>query len=193
MASYILIALVNISFSIQSAHLTTTVREYYKAKNDENGDASNFMADTVKIWFETKAHKPTLRIKGRKKSGPWANWDREFKSHSDYDSLWLDQDNSVSGIFYENNEFYEMIGKPATRTTRTFWFDDNGLISGILIVWQQGQKTSDHYLAPVVEWASKNAPDDLSQLYPESKIDPSNPGKWRILLERYRRETITDK
>jgi len=173
----------------QNIDLRSVTASYFKAKSQNDGSEQGFVADTIKIWFENKSNKPILRIKGQKKTGPWAEWDEEFKSSSRFDILWSN-DNlwSVSGVFFEDNEFYELIGKPPTKTTRTFWFNDKNLISEILIIWKPGQKTSADFLEPIEEWALKNDSITISQLYPNQTIKPSkeNAILWRKLIGSYR-------
>ena len=187
-SSFILIALLGCN-SIQQNDLKLIAESYLEAKSMDDGSADKFTTDTLKIWFENKSGDPIRRIKGQKKTGPWAEWDKEFKSYSEPDSLWTDvKSNSVSGKFFESNEFYGLIGKPPTETTRTFWFNTDNLISEILIVWKPGQKTSDYYLRPIVEWALKNDSLEITSLYPKEEIKPSaiNAKRWRKLIIDYK-------
>ena len=93
-------------------------------KNNPEGKW-NFTTDTVKLWFDDKNGNPILQIKGKKSTSPWKAWDEEMHSSTDYDSIWFDKnENTVKGYFYENNDFYSLIGKPPTKTLRTYWFDN---------------------------------------------------------------------
>lgn len=172
-----------------SNNLEDRMDKYLKAKLQRDGSHLNYVSDTLKIWLEDKSKEPRLRIKGQSSGGPWADWDKVFHSYSWADSVTVNaKGRSTIGTFYESNEFYDLIGKPPTRSTRTFWFDKNDEIDEILIVWEPGQKTSDQYLKPIVEWAMLNAPAEIEAIYPNGSIKPSdqNAKRWRLLIESYR-------
>lgn len=169
---------------IQSSELGV-FNNYFKAESDERW---NFTADTVRLWFDERSGEPILRIKGQASNGKWKAWDEEMRTIIEIDSIWYDDNaHAVSGYFYENNDFYELIGKPPTKTLRTYWFEEMK-IRDILIYWiPEVNTTSDVFLEPIVSWAEIYANDEILELYPNNKIVPSkeNAIKWRNLINRY--------
>ncbi len=164
---------------------------YYELKAQQSDERWNYLADTLYTWFETKERRPIKSYKDKPKSGGgWAAWDRVMRSETTYDSIWFDAtDNTVKGFFYENNDFYELIGKPATKTLRTYWFDDQMQISEVLIYWiPEENTTSGHFLKPIVIWAQEHDSAEISYLYADEEIKPSakSARRWKELLERYR-------
>ena len=147
------------------------------------------MADTVRSWFDEKTGAGNIQLKGVPASGIWTEWDQEMNAYIKYDSLIPDDEiHSVSGIFYEFNDFYRLIGKGPTKTIRTYWFDKNNMVEEILIVWSpENTLTADH-LVPVVNWALKNDSIEISELYKEEKIIPSleSAKRWKTLLRKYK-------
>jgi hypothetical protein len=171
-------------------------RDYYSASKSGSLNKWNFTTDTVKVWFDKKSGDPSLQIKGKQKTGKWSEWDKEMNSSSNYDSIWFDDhENAVKGYFFENNDFYELIGKEPTKTERTFWFDQNRKIKEILIYWipEENTTTAEH-LKPIVEWAMENDSLEIQQLYPDGNFIPSaqNAIRWKDLLKSYRDSKNSD-
>ncbi len=166
--------------------------KYYSAQKNDSNDKWNFTNDTVKLWFDNKDGKPILQVKGKKATGKWKEWDREMKSNSFYDTIWFDEsENAVKGYFYEKNDFYSLIGKPPTKTLRTYWFDVNDKINEILIYWIPEENTiTAEYLKPIVKWAMANDSIEINQLYPNGNIVPSreNAIRWKNLIRKYQKE-----
>lgn len=163
---------------------------YFEALNEDTDSKWKFRADTLRVWFEDQNGEPVLNIKGQTKKGKWSEWDKVMHSTSSYDSIWYDaKENAVEGFFYEQNDFYRLIGKPATKTKRTYWFNGAHKISDVLIVWlPEENQLSDVFLEPIVAWAQEHDSTLLQEIYPEGKIAPSaeNARKWKALIKRYR-------
>lgn len=164
-------------------------KRYYQLTKKNSDDKWNYTTDTLKLWFDKKDGNPILQVKDKKSIGKWKEWDEEMNATSYYENLWVDREqNAVKGYFFENNDFYEMIGKPPTKTLRTFWFNNKDKIFEILIYWipEENRLTSE-YLKPVLEWAEKNYPEEIKTLYPNGEIIPSreNAIRWKRLLEKY--------
>ena len=164
-------------------------RNYYSAIKEDSDERWNYTSDTVEIWFDDKEGTPSLRIKGKESTGKWQDWDVEMNSTSWYDSLWYDRDEEViQGYFFENNDFYELIGKSPTKTLRTYWLNENNKIDEILIYWIPEENTpSSEHLNPIVEWALENDSTEITELYPNGAIIPSkeNAIRWKKLLSKY--------
>jgi|GEM_PF-2691817 len=164
-------------------------KEYYAELKKGTEDKWNYTADTVNLWFDDKDGEPILQIKGMKPGGRWKEWDKEMKAESNYDSLWFDiSEHAVKGYFFENNEFYQLIGKPPTKTLRTYWFNQNNKIHEILIYWiPEENTTTGEKLKPIVEWAMKYDSTEIQYLYPNNQLIPSeeNARRWKDLLKKY--------
>ena len=162
---------------------------YYTAIKEDSDNRWRFTADTVKLWFDDKDGQPTLQFKGKKSTGKWKEWDKAMNSSSKYDSIWFDtNENAVKGYFFENNDFYKLIGKSPTKTLRTYWLDENNKIQEILMYWiPEENTTTGEHLKPIIEWALKNDSVEIQQLYPNSRIVPSaeNAIRWKRLLRKY--------
>lgn len=148
-----------------------------------------FTSDTVKLWFDAKEGDPILQFKGKKEAGKWSEWDKAMNAKSYYDSIWYDKnEHAVKGYFFEENDFYKLIGKKPTKTLRTYWINNKSMINEILIYWipEENTTTAEH-LKPIVQWALKYDSIEIQQLYPNGKLIPSkeNAIRWKKLLERY--------
>lgn len=164
-------------------------KNYFRAYKNESENQWDYTRDTVRIWFETKSGEPLLKVKRKRFKGKWVAWDREMNAISYYDSLWYDKaENAVTGFFYENNDFYKLIGKNPTKTIRTYWFDKDNRIPEILLYWipEENTTTSEH-LKPIVKWARNYDSLMLDRIYKNGNIIPSgeNARKWKELLTIY--------
>lgn len=166
-----------------------TFKKYYSSVNENNADKWNYTTDTVKLWFDKKEGQPILQVKGKGSTGKWKEWDSIMNSRSRYDSLWYDEnEKAVKGLFYENNDFYELIGKSPTKTLQTYWLNENNKIHEILIYWiPEENTTSSEHLSTIVDWALQYDSTEISELYPNGRIVPSkeNALRWKKLLKTY--------
>jgi len=166
---------------------------YYAALTNHSDEKWDYSTDTVKLWFDNKEGSPVLQFKEKAVMGEWIEWDKAMNTRAWYDSLWFDKDaNAVKGLFYEENDFYELIGKGATKTLRTYWLNDNNRIKEILIYWipEENTTTAEH-LEPIVKWAMSHDATEIQQLYPEGRLIPSkdNALRWKKLLKEYRADS----
>ncbi len=188
----ILLQITSCNHQDQSAQKIRLFEAYFSAVNSEEANKWQFTTDTVKLWFDDRENDPVVQVKGQPSRGPWKEWDEEMNSASYYDSLWFDmEENAVKGYFYERNDFYELVGKPPTKTLRTYWFDENDKITEMLIYWipEENRLTSE-YLEPVKAWALEWDSALIMDLYPDDRIIPSreNAIRWKALLREYREE-----
>ncbi len=162
---------------------------YYEAVKIKSPQKWDFTLDTLKIWMEDTLSTPRLQIKGKISSGPWKDWDSIMNSVTYYDTLWYNKsEHAIQGYFNENNDFYHLIGKPANKTLRTYWLNDQDKIDELLIYWiPEENKNTAHYLKPIVEWAMTYDSLEIKDLYPEGRIIPSieNAKRWKVLLKQY--------
>lgn len=163
--------------------------EYYKAVQNHSEKKWNYTTDTVKVWFDDKKGKPVLNIKGTGSTGMWEEWDEEMDATASYDSLWYNEtEHTIKGYFYENNDFYRLLGKGPTKTLQTYWLNENDKIKEVLIYWipEENTTTSEH-IKPVVEWAKENDSTEIRKLYSNEKLIPTrhNAKRWKALLKKY--------
>ncbi len=149
-----------------------------------------YTSDTLYTWFDDVQGTPAISVKGAATAGKWAQWDSVMRSRSFFDTLWYDMDeSSVKGYFYEDNDFYRLIGRPPNKTLRTYWFNEQDKVTRLLIYWIPDENTpSDSFLKPVAEWARQYHPSELDDLYAHQTIVPSteNAVRWKALLNKYR-------
>lgn len=173
----------------QASREISIFKNYYEAAKDGGDEKWNYTEDTVRQWFDDKNGDPIVQVKGQASTGRWKEWDEEMNANSYYDSIWYNEaENAVQGYFYENNDFYQLIGKGPTKTLRTYWFDNNDKINEFLIYWiPEENTTTTENLKPIVEWAMKNDSTEIMELYPDNRIIPSreNAIRWKVLLTRY--------
>jgi len=177
----------------QESEKMQAFHKYYAALTNHSEEKWDYSTDTVKLWFDNKDGSPVLQFKEKAAMGEWLEWDKAMNARSWYDSLWFDKDaNAVKGLFYEENDFYELIGKSATKTLRTYWLTDNNRIKEILIYWipEENTTTAEH-LGPIVKWAMSHDATEIQQLYPEGRLIPSkeNALRWKKLLKEYRADS----
>ena len=192
MKKILLFAALILAFSCRvennSSNLVIQLQNYLEAKAAKDNSHWQYLADTVYTWFDKKTGAGNIQLKGVPASGIWTGWDQEMNAYIKYDSLIPDDEtHSVSGIFYEFNDFYSLIGKGPTKTKRTYWFDEENLIKEILIVWDPSNTMTAVHLKPVVEWVLRNDSIEIQELYPNGEIIPSaeNARKWKVLLDKY--------
>lgn len=164
-------------------------KSYYVAVQEKSDDKWNFTTDTLRMWFDDTTGNAILQIKGRPSTGPWREWDKVMQTQSRYDSIWYEaSEHAVKGYFFENNDFYTLIGKGPTKTLRTYWLNEDNKIDKLLMYWipQENTTTSEH-LGPIVEWAMQHDSNEIKELYPDGRIVPSeeNAKRWKKLLNRY--------
>lgn len=174
----------------KESELLELFSSYYTAVKNDSEDKWNYSTDTVKLWFDDKEKDPVLQIKEQGTIGKWKEWDDVMNTTSFYDSIWYDKnEHAIKGYFYEKNDFYTLIGKPHTKTYRTYWLNDKNKINKILIYWIPGENiSSTKYLIPIVAWAMQNDSLEIQELYPDGRIIPSreNALRWKALLIKYR-------
>ena len=161
----------------------TRIQNFRAAK--ERGDlalASTFIAPGARQWFETKEGEGdpyTL------KAGRWDHWDKYFHSHNTMTN-WRSSGNAVTADVVETNDFMSMLDWHAQPYTMTWWLDDQGRITGVLIKSNPEKATSR--LSDFKEWARAHHPEELAYLMPNDRLDPTGdrPERWRAILTEWR-------
>lgn len=174
---------------VRENSLLNRFEKYYSLNRKGDPKLWNYAADTIRIWFDNMKGKPVLKVKGKKKNGKWSEWDKIMNSKVSIDTVWQQPDSSfVRGLFLENNDFYELLGKEPTITLRTYYFNSNNEITDLLIYWLPDKNIpSSIYLEKVAEWALIEDSALWVRLYPNNTILPSkeNALLWKDLLRRY--------
>lgn len=121
-------------------------------------------------------------------AGPWAAWDDHFKKRTETLSWEPGADGSVTVVFRELNDYYRLLERPWMTSSATYFFDDRGVISGLLIrpLGERDPGRTDEFL----EWAREHEPRELQALMPGGEVDPGadHPQRFRALLNRWRRD-----
>ena len=128
--------------------------------------------------------------------GSWAAWDAHFKKRTET-LFWASSDTgpdaggSVSVTFRETNDYYRLLERPWATSRATYYFDDDGRITGLLIeaLGERDPGRTEEFLA----WAREHAPGEIDALMPGGEIDPlgeraDHPERFRALLNRWRRD-----
>jgi len=108
--------------------LLTKLEAFRAAKRrGDYAEAAKYLADDARIWHVKKEGpgKP-YTVKG----GPWKDWDREFNGSSTREHVRV-SNHTVSYLSTETNDFYRLIEHPPARARITYYFDDEGRISGM--------------------------------------------------------------
>jgi hypothetical protein len=94
--------------------------------------------------------------------------------------------NVVTAIGNETNDFYTLTDWKPAPFRQTWWLDEQGRITGILLE-SLGKQTSRFREA--VAWGKAHHPDEIAYLMPKGEIDPSGDRaeRWKVLLEEWRR------
>ena len=162
--------------------------KYYEASKVDQEAVWEYSADTLRVWFESKKNEASLRYRGKQQS-KWGEWDDVMHATSHYDSIWFDSgENAVRGYFFENNDFYKLIGASSNKTLRTYFLNEDLKISGLLYERIPTQNSiSEKHMKPIVEWALVNDSVEITELYPDNEFVPSaeNALRWKTLLARY--------
>jgi hypothetical protein len=120
----------------------------------------------------------------------WTNWDVHFHSHSKYGAFKQEADRvTVAGE--EMNDFYRLLDQSPVPFEATWWFSDDGKITGFLFK----QVTHGTEVLPKLQvfaaWAKEHHPTELDYIMPNGEIDSTGdrPPRWRALLTEWRKST----
>lgn len=167
----------------QNALVILTVLQLKNA--DRSSDADTLFAEKARIWFETKDGEGKEFNRG--KAGPWAEWDKFFNAKK------LDQNikaypDSVVVLESEQNDFYLLIERQPKPMAITYYFDENGKISGKMVVGIKTIPAPTDRFDEAVSWLRTEHPDDLKLLMPDNEIVPNleNAVLWKQRLNEWR-------
>ena len=141
-----------------------------------------FVAPNARMWFESRSGEGEP-FTGT--GGSWEHWDTYFHSRSTMKN-WRVEGNAVTADVDETNDFMEMLDWRAKPYTMTWWLDDSGRITGVLVKGNPEKPVSR--LKEFEEWAREHHPDELTYLMPNGRIDPTGDRaeRWMALLKEWR-------
>ncbi len=167
-----------------------TVEAFRDARDRGDLDAARaLMSDDPRVWWEQKEGEGALWTLG---SGRWKAWDEHFNSEGDL-GPWQWSGDEVYAIVTEWNDYFELIEREdQSRYRLTYYFNDDGLISGYMIsdVDPAHPDPSSVDRSDEIEaWAIANDPDEWAYLRPDGKLDPTGdrPERTRALINQWRK------
>lgn len=149
--------------------------------------ARSFLAQPSRIWFESR--KGPGKIRDERGRGPWADWDDFFEGRSTLEYVSA-QDDSVTLILLETNDFLRMIERPPNRLLIRYYFDAETKIEGMLVRGLGTEEDKADRFEEVVAWLRERYPEKLATLMPDGEIVPDLElaRTWRDLLAEWREE-----
>lgn len=151
--------------------------------------AAAMLAPDARRWFERREGPG---MPWRVGQGPWARWDRFFRSTSEKRD-WTVEGRAVSVVSVEVNDFYRLIERPPSPARLTWFVDEEDRLSGFLVsrIEPDGGDGSRDLLDEFAAWAEVHAPKELAHVMPQGEIRPDGdrPERWKALLVRWRAET----
>ena len=170
---------------LQSDSLLNRINQFREAHARRDYVAArSFLAPDARIWFEEKTGEGSpYKIPGR-----WEHWDTYLHGHTTY-SNWQQTGNEITAEGHEINDYYRLLDWRPWPFKQTWWFNDQGQISGCFIRQVEGQGSTGSRLKEFKEWAKQNRPEELAYLMPKGSIDPSEdrPERWRVILVEWRK------
>lgn len=117
-------------------------------------------------------------------------WDKGVNGKVKYQNLEVDG-NSITGLFTERNDFFRLIGIDELKSENTYVFSPSGLIIKQTYEMLPDQPSFQEKMQPAVEWARKNKPEELKEIYPHDQIQYSREmgRRWVVLLAEWRKVT----
>lgn len=166
--------------------ITRRVVRFREARRTDPEAARALVSPGARIWFQTREGPGSpLDATG---SGPWAPWDRHFRSRSTMERA------DVSGrdvriVVQEINDWYRLVERPPSRYHITYTFDESDRIHAVLIHAIPGEPRRADRLAEFETWARENHPGLLAELMPEGNIDPRRAAQFKRALLAWRAES----
>lgn len=118
-------------------------------------------------------------------------WDFATNARSAYGDIQI-KGNTISTVLTEQNDFYKAIGIPERKYQFTFVYNDQGLIKeAILEKSLSSSEAFDTALKPALEWARKERPGELAEIYPDNNFvyNKEMAKRWLRLLGDWHKAT----
>jgi hypothetical protein len=118
-------------------------------------------------------------------------WDFAMNARSAYSDIQI-RGNTISTVLTEQNDFYKAIGVSERKYQFSFVYNDQGLIKeAILEKSLSSFEEFDAALKPALEWARKERPGELAEIYPNNNFvyNKGMARRWLRLLGDWRKAT----
>jgi hypothetical protein len=163
--------------------LKCRVKGYVAALNAHDVEkALSYLSDELALvsrGTETSLDKTALR--------EMLGWDVAVQSAVSYESLdW--EGETVTALFTERNDFYELLGISERRYRVTFGFEGDNIASLRVEPVADDAPSLAEALRPVVEWASTGHGELLAEIYADGDLvlSEGSARKWMELLRAWR-------
>jgi|SoiMethySBSTD1v2_1073268.scaffolds.fasta_scaffold01796_3 hypothetical protein len=181
-----LVALMMVWFSLPvSQGLKERFEAYRRAYNQHDSKAVlSFLAPD----YEFKVAKSTYKVAKKDLSG-LLEWDFATNAHTTYSDV-EEKGNAISAVLTEQNDFYKSIGISERKYRFTFIYSEAGLIKEAILEQALSDAASfEAALKPALDWARKERPQELSEIYPEGRFiyNRQMAKRWLALLQDWRK------
>ncbi|HKJ17754.1 MAG TPA: hypothetical protein VJ984_10420 [Xanthomonadales bacterium] len=114
-------------------------------------------------------------------------WDKGVNGKFSYEKLTIKED-SITGLFKEQNDFLKLLGIKDLRATNTYRFEFSGKIVEQTYTPLPDQPSFQDRMQECIEWAKANRPLELRDIYPENQMlfNEETGKKWVILLKEWK-------
>lgn len=156
---------------------------------DEDYSAARaIVAPDARRWWGSREGEGQPWTIGPAGRGPWASWDEHFGSKGT-EVEWAEGEGWASVTVSETNDYYRLLERGAQTNELTYYFDENGLIDGLVIgsAGERNMGLTEDFLA----WAREHHPGEIAELMPDGEIDPAgdHPQRMRRRLNLWRGAT----
>lgn len=159
---------------------------YVACLNDhEIEKALSFLSDDFHIHFTdydfTIDKKGMINVLG---------WDKGVNGGVSYKELVVEGD-SITGLFTERNDFFELIGIKELMAKITFTFDKSRLIVRQSYTPLPNQSSFQVKMQLAVEWLRENRPGEIDEIYHQNQIQFNRESgeRWLALLKEWKKAT----
>jgi hypothetical protein len=169
------------------ADLKERFEAYRRAMNSHDLQAvlSYLAAD-----YEFKVANSSYKVAKKDITGQ-LEWDFAVNARTAYGDIQI-KGNTISTVLTEQNDFYKAIGIPERKYQFTFVYNDQGLIKeAILEKSLSSAEAFDAALKPALEWARKERPGELDEIYPNNNFvyNTQMAKRWLRLLRDWHKAT----
>lgn len=167
----------------RSASLADRAREFRALLESNDYEAARrMMSGDPRRWWESKQGEGRAWQIGPS-AGPWAAWDKHFDSEREV-VRWTEDERSATVVVRETNDYFRLLERGPVLNEITYSFDDAAKIDGLLIraIGDRPPGRTEEFR----RWAAAHAPAELEAVMTGGEIDPSDPARFRALLNRWR-------
>jgi len=159
---------------------------YFKTLNDHKIEKTlSFLSDDFHLHFTeydfTIDKTGLINVLG---------WDKGVNGKVSYEKLIAEGD-SITGVFTERNDFFNLIGIEELKATITYTFDRSGMIVKQTYTPLPNQPSFQDNMRPAIEWARTNRPGELNEIYPQNQMQFNREmaERWVALLKEWKTAT----